>query len=89
MDGVPIHGQGENSTSRVEQIQQLRAHDMFCFRLVCRMKNTYYFFFVLDFSYSLSFLYFVFLPPSPIHRLALVTSPMVFFILRCVTNIKK
>ena len=66
MDGVPIHGQGENSTSRVEHIQQLRAHDMFCFRLVCQMKNTYYFFLFLIFRIPcLSFiLYFFLLPPS-------------------------
>ena len=29
MDGVPIHGRGEDSTSRVQQIRHLRAHYMF------------------------------------------------------------
>lgn len=40
MSGVPIHGRGQDSTSRVEQIQHLGAHYIFVLVLFIRWKYT-------------------------------------------------
>ena len=56
-----MDGGGEDFTSRVQQIQHLRAHNIVWLNFVCQMKI--HIIFVLNFSYSLSFL-FVLPPPS-------------------------
>ena len=57
----PIHGRGENSTSRVQQIQHLRVNQVFVFCLFVRWK---YILFPFSFFVFLILMFFFFLPPS-------------------------